>query len=209
MCLPRGIRYSLASPLSARMMILRCPLTKPPISTRPSISVMMACSLGLRASNSSATRGRPPVMSLVLVVSRGILAMMSAAKTSWPSRHQQVRAHGQGIALALAPAARRGRVRFQDDDARLQARVEILDDDLAGQSGDLVELLPHGGARGASPRLAASWASRSSTMSTYCTLPVNSVRMGVVCGSHSTSTVPAFTRGAGLSGSALTLTLAP
>src|SRR6059036_2044203 len=80
MCLPRGIRYSLVSPLSARMTILRMPLTNPPISTRPSISVMTACSLGLRASNSSATRGRPPVMSLVLVVSRGIFAMMSAAK---------------------------------------------------------------------------------------------------------------------------------
>ena len=61
----------------------------------------------------------------------------------------------------------------------------------------------------ASPRLAASCASRSSTMSTYCTLPVNSVRMGVVCGSHSTRTAPAFTRGAGWSGSTLTLTLAP
>ena len=40
---------------------------------------MTAWSFGLRASNSSATRGRPPVMSLVLVVSRGILAMTSPA----------------------------------------------------------------------------------------------------------------------------------
>src|SRR5438034_11812714 len=39
MCLPRGIRYSRVSPLSARMTILRMPFTKLPISTRPSISV--------------------------------------------------------------------------------------------------------------------------------------------------------------------------
>ena len=51
----------------------------------PSISAMTACSFGLRASNSSATRGRPPVMSLVFVVSRGILAMMSPASTRSPS----------------------------------------------------------------------------------------------------------------------------
>ena len=34
-------------------------------STRPSISAMTAGSLGRRASNSSVTRGRPPVMSWV------------------------------------------------------------------------------------------------------------------------------------------------
>src|SRR5438034_332668 len=96
MCLPRGIRYSLVSPLSARMTIFRMPLTNPPISTRPSISVMTACSFGLRASNSSATRGRPPVMSLVLVVSRGIFAMMSAAKTSAPSATLRLAPTGSG-----------------------------------------------------------------------------------------------------------------
>ena len=46
---------------------------------------MIAVSRGLRASNSSTTRGRPPVMSLVLVVSRGILASTSPAWTSSPS----------------------------------------------------------------------------------------------------------------------------
>ena len=43
----------------------------------PSISVMIAGSLGLRASKSSTTRGRPPVMSLVLVVAPGTFARMS------------------------------------------------------------------------------------------------------------------------------------
>src|ERR1035438_6865651 len=47
---------------------------------------MMAVSRGLRASNSSTTRGRPPVISLVLVVSRGILASTSPACTSSLSR---------------------------------------------------------------------------------------------------------------------------
>ena len=51
----------------------------------PSISVMIAGSLGVRASNSSTTRGRPPVMSLVLVVSRGIFASTSPGLTFWPS----------------------------------------------------------------------------------------------------------------------------
>ena len=49
-------------------------------------SAMMAVSRGLRASNNSTTRGRPPVMSLVFVVSRGILAGTSPAWTSSPSR---------------------------------------------------------------------------------------------------------------------------
>src|SRR5207247_568953 len=51
MCLPRGIKYSLTSALSARITILRMPFTNPPISTRPSPSVMTACSLCLRPSN--------------------------------------------------------------------------------------------------------------------------------------------------------------
>ena len=67
------------------MTIFRIPLTKPANSTSPSISVMVACSRGLRASNSSATRGKPPVMSFVFVDSRGILAMMSPWNTSAPS----------------------------------------------------------------------------------------------------------------------------
>ena len=90
----------MVSPSSARITILRMPLTKPANSTAPSISVMTACSFGLRASKSSATRGRPPVMSLVLVVSRGILAMMSPWKHLLPVGHEQVGAHRQHVAPA-------------------------------------------------------------------------------------------------------------
>ena len=82
---PCEIRYSFGSPTSGVMTTLRLPLVSLPNETMPSISEMTACSFGLRASNSSATRGRPPVMSLVLVVSRGILAMMSPASTVSPS----------------------------------------------------------------------------------------------------------------------------
>src|SRR5919198_14012 len=66
---PRGSAYSRGSApgSSGTMMILRCPLTMPPCLTTPSISEMTAVSRGLRASNSSTTRGRPPVMSLVFV----------------------------------------------------------------------------------------------------------------------------------------------
>ena len=48
------------------MATLRAPLAMPRTGTVPSISAMKAASLGLRASNSSSMRGRPPVMSLLL-----------------------------------------------------------------------------------------------------------------------------------------------
>ncbi len=81
-CLPLAMRYSFGSPTSGVMMTLRLPLVSLPKLTTPSISEMTAWSFGLRASKSSATRGRPPVMSLVFVVSRGIFAMISPASTS-------------------------------------------------------------------------------------------------------------------------------
>ena len=67
------------------MRIFRSPFTVGPYLTTPSISLMTAGSRGLRASNSSTTRGRPPVMSLVLVVSRGIFARTWPASTVSPS----------------------------------------------------------------------------------------------------------------------------
>ena len=48
-----------------------------PNRTTPSISEIVAGSFGRRASNSSATRGRPPVMSRVLYASRGILVTVT------------------------------------------------------------------------------------------------------------------------------------
>ena len=66
------------------MMMRRLPLVSLPNTTVPATSVMTATSLGLRASKSSATRGRPPVMSLVLKLSRGIFANTSPGNTSCP-----------------------------------------------------------------------------------------------------------------------------
>ncbi len=77
MWIERGTRYSRVSPMSLSTTTLRIPLWTSPRRTVPSISVMIAGSLGLRASKSSTTRGRPPVMSLVFVVSRGILTSVS------------------------------------------------------------------------------------------------------------------------------------
>ena len=87
MCLPFGIRYSFGSaPARSGVAITRrLPRESGPNEIVPSISETIAKSFGLRASNSSATRGRPPVMSFVLVVSRGIFASTSPAATSWPS----------------------------------------------------------------------------------------------------------------------------
>ena len=62
-------------PLSFLTMIVRLPRRfSSRSSTRPSISAMTAGSLGRRASKSSVTRGRPPVMSCVPPTSRGVLA---------------------------------------------------------------------------------------------------------------------------------------
>jgi len=47
------------------------------------------------ASNNSATRGKPPVMSRVLYASREILASVVPADTSWPSLHRELRAFGK------------------------------------------------------------------------------------------------------------------
>ena len=66
-------------------MIFLIPLTMPPCLTTPSISLITAVSRGFLASKSSTTRGNPPVMSLVFVVSRGIFARTSPGFIEAPS----------------------------------------------------------------------------------------------------------------------------
>ena len=51
---------------------------------------MTAASFGRRASNSSATRGRPPVMSRVLALSVGIRAMTSPGFTLAPGSTEMI-----------------------------------------------------------------------------------------------------------------------
>ena len=67
-------------------MTRRClPFVSLPNDTVPVTSASMPASFGERASNSSATRGRPPVMSRVFDVSCGIRASTSPTLTCWPS----------------------------------------------------------------------------------------------------------------------------
>ena len=63
----------------------RLPLVSLPKLTVPDFSARIAGSFGLRASNRSATRGRPPVMSRVLDDSCGMRAMTSPTETLAPS----------------------------------------------------------------------------------------------------------------------------
>ena len=138
---------------------------------------MTASSLGLRASNSSATRGRPPVMSLVLVVSRGIFAMMSPASTAVAFADVDVRADRQEVARLL----RRARhllglaVLVLDRDARTQCRrpcdsmMTLRDRPVTSSSCSCI-VTP-------------------SMMSPNFTMPPTSVRIGIENGSHSASSV--------------------
>ena len=65
--------------------MIRLPRFLSPMRTLPAISAMTAGLRGRRASNSSVTRGRPPVMSCVCDTSRGVLARSVPAETFCPS----------------------------------------------------------------------------------------------------------------------------
>src|SRR3989338_927116 len=109
------------------------PLAVVPRDTRPSILVMMAAFLGLRTSKSSATRGRPPVMSLVFAVSRWILATMSPFFTSsFCSTMMMVSVQGMRAYHLRAVLY---------DDARVALGAAVLDDLALDDAGDLVALL--------------------------------------------------------------------
>ena len=92
-CLPAGTSYVCASTVSSIepslligwTRISRFPRLISPNRTTPSISEIVAGSFGRRASNSSATRGRPPVMSRVLYASRPTLAIVVPALIRCPS----------------------------------------------------------------------------------------------------------------------------
>ena len=74
-------------------MTRRClPLVSLPNDTVPVTSASMPASFGERASNSSATRGRPPVMSRVFDVSCGIRASTSPTRDLLAVLHRDDRA---------------------------------------------------------------------------------------------------------------------
>ena len=100
----------------------------------PSIFAISAASFGRRASNSSATRGKPPVMSFVLAIFRGVLASMRASLNFLAFRHGDVRAGRNRV------AGEDFLVFIHDDDLRMQILL-VLDDDRAFDAGLLVDLL--------------------------------------------------------------------
>ncbi len=97
------------------------------ISTSPSISATTAGSFGLRASKSSVTRGRPPVMSCVSRRFAGFLARAAPAAICWPSIDFQDRPLGDVVEVEDLP---RG---VFHDDLRMQVPL-VLDDDVGGRS---------------------------------------------------------------------------
>ena len=84
---------------------------------------MIAASFGRRASNSSATRGRPPVMSRVLALSVGIRAMTSPAFDLRARIDREDRVDRQQVArLAAARELEHLAVLALDHDRRTQVR---------------------------------------------------------------------------------------
>ncbi len=71
------------------------PFVSLPKLTIPLTSAMIAESLGLRASNKSATRGKPPVISRVFDVSCGIRATTSPRPTAAPSSKLTIASSGK------------------------------------------------------------------------------------------------------------------
>ena len=110
MCLPFGTMYSIGSrPSSTGSMVIRRLFLKSlPKCTWPEISAMIAWSLGRRASKSSATRGRPPVMSLVFAPSRGMRAMTSPGCSAWPSSTERIASTDMAWTSGLPFASRTG-----------------------------------------------------------------------------------------------------
>ena len=76
--------------MSVTIDIFCFPLTSLPNWIVPSLSAIIALSLGLLASNSSATLGSPPVISFVFEVSLGNLAKISPADIFCPSWTERI-----------------------------------------------------------------------------------------------------------------------
>src|ERR1041384_7309813 len=129
MCFVSGIRCSSSAPVSGSFRIkLRLPRTVPPSSTMPSIFAISAASFGRRASNNSATRGKPPVMSLVFATFRGVFASNAPVRTCWN------RITGEHFLLVV-------------DDNYLRMQIFfVLDDDRTHEAGCFIHIALDGDA---------------------------------------------------------------
>ena len=188
-CLPLGIRYSSISPFSDKISNLLFPLKSLPNWTFPSTSEINACSLGLLASNNSATLGKPPVISLSLN-SKGIRAIKSPAKTSCPSFTLRIASTGSSYeAFAPEDIFRAFPDLLVISILGLKSFILGLDFDsweFDLQSFTLLEDIPVSS-------FISSWIDKPSTKSVYLIIPVFSDIIGRVYGSHSTSLSPFFT----------------
>ena len=136
-------------------MIRRClPLVSLPKLTMPERSARIAGSFGLRASNRSATRGRPPVMSRVFDVSCGIRATTSPTPTSAPFCSDTIAPAGRkycagmsvpGRLAARCPSCRSRRTIGRRSFACAPRRFGSVTT-ARRQTGQLVGLLLHGDA---------------------------------------------------------------
>src|SRR6202050_2350694 len=84
----------------------RLPLVSLPKLTVPERSARIAESLGFLASNKSATRGRPPVMSRVLEDSCGMRAMTSPTDTLAPSSRLTMAPAGSAYTAGMSVLAK-------------------------------------------------------------------------------------------------------
>ena len=123
------------------------PLVSLPNDTVPVISASMPLSFGERASNSSATRGRPPVMSRVFWPSTGMRASTSPRRQVLAVAHLDQRADreadrhrvvGAGDLHFVAGGVEQLDLRTHDLGRAAALRV---DHDQRRQAGDLVDLL--------------------------------------------------------------------
>ena len=120
--------------------ISRLPRLISPNRTTPSISEIVAGSFGRRASNSSATRGRPPVMSRVLYASRPIFAIVVPGVDLLSVLDDELRAdRDDEVAdrFSFPPFV------LPDLDVRVELLLAVFDDDALTETGELVELLGH------------------------------------------------------------------
>ena len=143
------------------------PLVSLPKLTVPLISAIIAWSFGRRASNKSATRGRPPVISLVPDDSCGTRPKIEPVVTSSPSRTRMMVCCGKKYTTSLPSLVSRiiaGRKSLPELGRSLVAKISY-------------ELIP----------VASSIfmvAVKPSVISLKRAVPDTSVIIGWVCGSH-------------------------
>ena len=145
-----GISSSCFSLCSSVMIRRRLPLVSLPKLTVPVYSARIAESFGLRASNRSATRGRPPVMSRVFDDSCGIRAMTSPTDTFAPSSRLTIAPGGNAYTAGMSVFANvtslpLAFIEAHDRTQVLAAARALLriHHDRARQARDLVDLALH------------------------------------------------------------------